>query len=254
MVPILMYHQVSATAPPSYRRYTVTPADFDRHLRMLADLGYRTVSLRDLTAARRGTLRLQDRAVVITLDDGFEDAVHHAPAALLAHGFTATFFIVAGLLGGTSEWTRWTRGCDMPLAGPRAVRELPRAGFGVGSHTMTHRPLGRIGPDACHQELSESKQRLEHLLGEEVCDLAYPFGSADARVRASAAACGYRTACSVTSGLSPETDDPLMLHRVEICGGESDDAFMWRLRTGEPPQQQGTALHSSRGDTALSRA
>lgn len=249
MTPILMYHQISATAPAAYRRYTVTPADFVRQMRILADLGYRTVSVRDVVAARREHVRLSDRTVAITLDDGFEEAVRHASAALLARGFTATFFIVAGLIGRTSEWTRWTRQCAMPLAGAAAVRDLARAGFAVGSHTMSHRPLGRLGPADCRAELSESKQRLEELVEQEICDLSYPFGSADESVRAVAAECGYRTACSLKSGLSPHADDPLMLNRVEICGGESDDAFLYRLRIGQAPSDDGLMTRPSGGTT-----
>lgn len=232
MTPILMYHQVAPSAPAPYVRYTVTPAVFARQMRILAGLGYRTMTLDALSTAWRSGGPLPKRAVVITFDDGFADALRNAAPVLVRHGFTATIFVVAGLAGRTSEWTRARRGIEMPLAGMRTLCEIAAAGFTIGSHTVTHRPLAELSASECELELRESKRRLEDALQREVRDLAYPYGSTNAAVRQAAAACGYRTACSTIEGLSSADDDPLMLRRVHVMGGDSLADFMCRLGTG----------------------
>jgi len=232
VTPILMYHQIAVSAPSAYFRYTVKPAVFARQMRILAALGYRTISLASLLTARTSGTRLPARTVVITFDDGFADALRYAVPVLVRHGFTATFFVVTGLLGKTSEWTREKRGVEMPLADARALCDVTAAGFTVGSHTITHRRLAELEASECEFELRESKRRLEETLQRDVWDLAYPFGSTDALVRRAAAECGYRTACSTIEGLSSGTDDPLMLRRVPVEGGDSLADFMCRLGTG----------------------
>jgi len=228
-----MYHQVAPTPHPAYFRYTVQPAVFARQMRILAALGYRSVSLARLRAARNGGEPLSKRSVVITFDDGFADALRCAAPILVRHGFTATFFVVAGLLGKTSRWTRERRGIEMPLADARALRDLAASGFTIGSHTMTHRPLAQLEPSECRAELDESKRQLEEVLQREVCDLAYPYGSTNTFVRHIAAECGYQTACSTMSGVSSAADDPLMLRRIEVAGSDSLADFVCRLGTGQ---------------------
>lgn len=234
MVPILMYHQVARPAPAAYAHYTVTPVVFARQMRVLAACGYRSVSLECLGRTRAAGLPIPKRTVVITFDDGFQDAIRHAVPVLAKYGFTATFFVVAGLIGRTSEWTRARRAIEMPLADLGALREIDRAGFTIGSHTMTHRRIADLTEDEGRRELHESRQRLEDWLGRTVRDLAYPYGSASESVRRLAADCGYLRACSTIEGLSPQTDDPLMLRRVHIAGGDSLGDFTCRLRTGRP--------------------
>ena len=232
MVPILMYHQIAGDASPAYANYTVSPATFARQMRILVTLGYEAITLERLVGARMSAAPLPKRSVVITFDDGFADAIRNAMPVLTRHGLTATFFVVAGLTGRTSEWTRRTRGIEMALADISALRNLADGGFTIGSHTVTHRRLADLEPREGLYELRESKRRLEDDLGREIRDLAYPYGSLNEHVRRMAAECGYRDACSTIEGLSPATDDPLMLRRVHVRGGDSLSDFVCALRTG----------------------
>lgn len=234
MVPILMYHQVAPDAPAAYAHYTVTPDVFARQMRLLVALRYRSLTLDRLWAARSARAALPTRSVVITFDDGFADAVRHAVPVLQRLGLSATFFIVAGLVGMTSAWTRRRRGIEMRLADRTALRDLADGGFTVGSHALTHRPLARLSEAECRYELRESRRRLEDCLERDVLHLAYPHGSADEIVRTAAAECGYRTACSTIDGRSPATDDLLMLRRIPVTGGDTLLDFACRLTTGRP--------------------
>jgi len=52
----------------------------------------------------------------------------------------------------------------------------------VGSHTMTHPYLTKVDDATLDYELSQSKENLEKLIGEEVTSFAYPYGDFDSRV------------------------------------------------------------------------
>jgi peptidoglycan/xylan/chitin deacetylase (PgdA/CDA1 family) len=245
-VPILMYHEVTPRPAPAFRKYALTPVAFAAQMRWLALAGYSPITLDDLLAGRGGQKKLPARPVVITFDDGFQDCAEYAAPILGVRGFTATFFLVAGLMGRGSEWLRATRGIELALMDWSSARRLEAAGFQCGAHSLSHPHLADLDPATCRTELWESRQRLEHELGHGVRHLAYPYGSYNDVVRATAAECGYQTACSVRIGLSTADDDPFALHRVPISGLESFVDFVFRLRTGltmrETWQASGPAL------------
>ena len=231
-VPILMYHQVSSHPLPGFEKYTVAPRAFAAQMRWLARAGYVSVSLDALLAARAGGPALPHRAVVITFDDGFAEAVEHAAPVLQALGMTAVFFLVAGLMGGTSAWLRAERGIELPLIDWGTARELCATGFICGAHSVSHPRLAELPSAARRDELRRSRAMLEGGLGRRVDHLAYPYGSYDAEVRVAAADAGFRSACSVRIGLSGPDDDALALHRVPVTGGDGLADFICRVRTG----------------------
>lgn len=231
LVPILMYHQVTPRPHPALRKYAVTPRAFSAQMNWLTVAGYVPTTLDRLIAHRSGHCPLPSRPIVITFDDGFQDCVEHAVPILHTRGFTAIFYLVAGLVGKTSRWLLSERGVELPLMDWTAARRLEAVGFQCGSHTMTHHRLADLSPEGCREELLGSRRLLEDHLGHEVRHLAYPFGSLNETVRAIAAETGYRSACSVRPGLSLADDDPLVLPRVPVNGQDSLLDFICRLRT-----------------------
>jgi peptidoglycan/xylan/chitin deacetylase (PgdA/CDA1 family) len=230
-VPILMYHEVSPKPLPSFRKYVVTPEAFAVQMKWLRTAGYVPITLDALVAHRKGVSPLSARPVIITFDDGFKQCIEHTVPILKSLGFTATYFLVAGLLGSTSQWLLRERGVELPLIDWAAARQLKAAGFQCGSHTMNHVRLADLSPAACRDELLKSRLILEERLGQEVRHLAYPFGSFNPEVRALAADAGYRSASSVRIGFSTRDDDCLALHRVPVSGQDSLIDFICRLRT-----------------------
>jgi peptidoglycan/xylan/chitin deacetylase (PgdA/CDA1 family) len=74
-----MYHRVDAAVPHDAvgRDLTVEPANFEAQLKLLRDRGIRTVTAAELIAAlRRG--EHPENTVVLTFDDGYEDAATSA--------------------------------------------------------------------------------------------------------------------------------------------------------------------------------
>lgn len=233
-VPILMYHQVMPDPPDGFRKYCVVPRAFDAQMRWLARMRYTTVSLDAVLAAHQGRSRLPNRPVVITFDDGFRDCVESVVPILGKYHLTATFFLVAGLMGRTSEWLRRERGVEFDLVNWNQARQLHADGFQCGAHSLTHPHLTELSENDCRRELSGARSTLEQELGTPVHHVAYPFGAWNARVQVLAAEAGYRSACSVEIGLATESDSPFALRRVPVTGYDSLSDFAWRLETGWP--------------------
>ena len=234
-VPILTYHQISAVPYPSYVRFTVTPEMFRRQMAWLASKGYTTITLDDLVAARAGRRALPVRAIVLTFDDGCVECVEHALEVLPRYGFTGTFYLVAGAMGGTTTWTRTRRHVEFPLIDWTSARRLIEAGFACGSHTVTHPRLAELTAAECRDELVRSRAVLQDRLGTDVVHLAYPYGSFNPTVRRLAADAGYVTACSIESGLSRASDDALALHRLNVGSNDTFTDFRFRVVTGKRP-------------------
>jgi peptidoglycan/xylan/chitin deacetylase (PgdA/CDA1 family) len=230
-VPILMYHEVTPHPDPAFARYTVTARAFARQMRWLAAFNYRPIDMDTLFRARLGLEPLPHRAVVITFDDGLQSCVDHAVPVLRRHGFTAMFYLVAGLMGGRTSWLRNELGIELPIMSWDTARSLAALGFHWGAHSVSHPRLAGLEPALVRRELVEGRRRLEDELDAPVLHLAYPYGSFDASVRREAEDAGYLTGCSTRAGLSGPDDDPLALQRVSIYGGETLLDFAWRVRT-----------------------
>jgi peptidoglycan/xylan/chitin deacetylase (PgdA/CDA1 family) len=231
-VPVLMYHEVSPSPHPAFRRYTVTVRDFTRQMRWLAAFGYQPIDMDTLVRARQGHASLPKRPVVITFDDGFQGCADYAVPALRIHGFTAVFYLVAGLMGATSRWLRPELGMELGLMSWDTARSLAAEGFRCGAHTLTHPRLSGLDPARRRAELVDARRRMEDELGQPVVHLAYPYGAFDQAVQAAAAEAGYVTACSTRPGRSGAGDDLMALHRVTVYGHDSLLDFACRLRTG----------------------
>jgi peptidoglycan/xylan/chitin deacetylase (PgdA/CDA1 family) len=173
----------------------------------------------------------------MTFDDGFGDAVTYAAPILKDFGFAATFFVVAGLVGGSSAWLATERGIELPLAGWQALSELRAAGFEIGSHAVSHPHLDRLSDADCRSELVGARSTLQQHLGEAAEHLAYPFGHWNERVRSLASEAGYATACTMRIGLATRSDHRLSLPRVPVLGSETLSLFAWRLRFAHAPRE-----------------
>src|ERR687883_557730 len=93
-VPILMYHSISNTANPRFRRYAVPPQVFGEQLEYLKRHRYTAMTLRRLVQTMADTEpRLPPRPVVLTFDDAYSDFYSDAVPLLQRAGFTATLFV-----------------------------------------------------------------------------------------------------------------------------------------------------------------
>jgi peptidoglycan/xylan/chitin deacetylase (PgdA/CDA1 family) len=109
------------------------------------------------------------------------------------------------------------------------VRALRAAGMDVQSHTVTHRVLQTLPPDALARELAQSKAKLEEMLGERVRTISYPVGKSlvhAPHIRDAVRDAGYELGFTNCSGVNHAWRvDPLEVRRVSTDGATSDAQF-----------------------------
>ncbi|HEY2715323.1 MAG TPA: polysaccharide deacetylase family protein [Solirubrobacterales bacterium] len=213
----LGYHALADNGPPFL---SMSPAVFERQLDFLAAKGYRSGGRADLEALAAGR-RLGGRHAFLTFDDGFLDTYEVAAPLLARHGFTGFLFVLPRHLDSGSPLA-WPEVAGEVRRHPEVMRsiswemaeELAAGGWEIGSHTLTHPRLTKLGDEELRHELEGSRRLVAARLGR--CDtLAYPFGAWDERVERAAAAAGYRFA--FTLPIESQRDaGPLSIPRLTI--------------------------------------
>ena len=217
MIPILMYHQIGEPAPKGspYRGLTVHPTKFRRQMTWLRRLGYRGLSMRELMPYVRG--ERHGKVVGITFDDGYRNVLENALPVLADVDFTATNYFVVRQLGGGNVWD-YAEGvphCDLMSADE--LRTWARAGHEVGSHTLNHPFLPKLSPELAANEIRDSRQALEQILGAPVESFCYPYGGESAALRQVVRAAGYSNATTTERGLVRPDEDLMGLPRIFVA-------------------------------------
>lgn len=207
--PIFLYHLIGAPLRGTPDRFLyVSPRRFEEHLATLRAAGFASPSLADAISSTAGP------RCVISFDDGCRNVFDHAPEILARHGFRAIQFLVAGLLGGHTEWDAASGHAAEPLADAAQIRDWLAAGHEIGSHTMTHPILTQVAPALAREELTASRKRLEDTFGCEVLHFAYPYGQGNEVVRDLVAEAGYATACTTRFGVNTPATPRDALRRI----------------------------------------
>lgn len=195
---VLMYHHIGqCSARPRDPFLWVAPERLDEHVSALWGAGCQPGSLESLRYGPPppGTF-------VITLDDGYRDALTHALPVLRRHRITAVLYLVANKLGGINDWDVTKGEIPSPLMDVSEVREWLAAGQQIGSHSLTHANLRKLEPAAAAEEITASRKKLEDLFDVPVRHFAYPFGAYDERITDLVQKAGYITACTVEFGVN----------------------------------------------------
>jgi peptidoglycan/xylan/chitin deacetylase (PgdA/CDA1 family) len=206
-----MYHSIDASGSV----VSVSPQEFAYQMALLADLGFRAISLREAVSCFAEGDGWPEKAVVLTFDDGYANFFDSAFPVLSRHGFTATVFVVSRHVGLRNNWAPPPEGLGArELLGWRQLAELAAAGLEIGSHTLTHPDLRLLPDEEAVKEMIASREEIEDHLGRPVESFAYPFG-AISRASEEAARREYQAAC--TTVLRRVKGDPLYsLPRVDM--------------------------------------
>ncbi len=227
MVPVLMYHQISAR-PDTASKLAVPPQDFARQLECLASHGFTTFTASALAVALAAGSPLPERAVVLTFDDGFADFHERALPLLRQYGYTATLFVTTGWIADASRRATGRRPGRM-LTWSQII-EAAADGIEIGAHSHRHPQLDQLGRNRLRAELTVSKGLLEDALGTPVPGLAYPFGYSSAQVRRAAIDVGYAYACAVGNVVAGPRRDPFALPRLTVRASTGESTFGHAVR------------------------
>lgn len=183
---VLVYHGIGRPEA----RWVRTPENLRGDLETMLAHGYYPVNLIDVARGNLDHVPRGRRPIVLTFDDStaghfryLEDGTIDPDCAVgvlrAMHDeygedwpLRATFFV---LINAGEPGPILFRQAGL---GPQKVRALVDLGMEVGSHTITHRDLGELGPDEVAWELAVSQNRIEALVPDyQVRSFALPYGS-----------------------------------------------------------------------------
>jgi peptidoglycan/xylan/chitin deacetylase (PgdA/CDA1 family) len=210
--PVLTYHHVGPR-PRGVRLkgLYVSSKLFAQQMAELKAEGFETDAFRTVRSNK-----VRPKRLFVTFDDGFADVFENALPVLRQHGFRSIQFLVADLLGKTSEWQASSGELPGTLMDKAQVKDWLGAGQEIGSHTLTHPRLTEISPSQAREEISGSKKKLEDTFGKAVEHFCYPYGDWNPDVRGIVAEAGYKSACITKFGVNTADADPFALKRVTV--------------------------------------
>jgi peptidoglycan/xylan/chitin deacetylase (PgdA/CDA1 family) len=222
-VPILCYHRFGG-AP---NKMAVSPATFAAQLDWLARNDYRVIRLSQLTGFLQGRESLPRRAVVITMDDGYESVHRHALPLLRKYGFPATVFVYTDFIG-AGDALSWNQIVDLKASGLIEIQ----------AHSKSHRNLIERLPgetderyrQAIEAELRVPRELLERRISTPVRHFAFPYGDANDTVLELMARQQYQLGVTVYPGGNPFYAMPTMLRRTMIFGDFDIETFRSKLQ------------------------
>jgi peptidoglycan/xylan/chitin deacetylase (PgdA/CDA1 family) len=143
------------------------------------------------------------KALTLSYDDGVEQD-RKLVGILNRYGIKATFNLNSGIQTGANVWMgKDLEGRELPIRrlNVRGLKEL-YAGHEAAVHSLTHPFLEKLDEETVRNELEQDKLNLERIFGTAVRGMAYPFGTYNALVMKTAAACGLGYARGVTNTYS----------------------------------------------------
>jgi peptidoglycan/xylan/chitin deacetylase (PgdA/CDA1 family) len=178
-VAVLMYHRVDANVPSDAvgRDLTVEP----------------------------GSFAAPQHAVVLTFDDGYDDAATTALPLLRKYGARGTFYVSSGFVG-TPRHLSW-----------KQLRELRAAGMEVACHGTFHLDLSTLDRAGQLREAAGCMRRFAHYLGgAPPVTYAYPAGKYDGETLAIMRSLGIVAAFTERPGVVEDLARPYELPRRRI--------------------------------------
>jgi len=221
-VPILCYHRFGS----SRSKLVVTPAAFAAQMEFLARNHYRVIPLSQLQGFLQGREPLPQRAVVITIDDGYRSTYEVAYPILKRYGFPATIFLYSDFVGATDAMT-WHQ-----------MQEIAHSGsIEIQPHSKTHSNLTLRLPqesevqyrERMRHEVDTPANAIEDRLTTKVNSFAYPYGDTNDVVVQRLVQRGVGIGVTVTPGGNGFFANPYMLRRTMVFGDDDMTTFASKL-------------------------
>jgi peptidoglycan/xylan/chitin deacetylase (PgdA/CDA1 family) len=227
---VLCYHALSEDWPAAL---SSTPVALAWQLKRLLGRGLVPGVFTDTVLASN-----RRRSIAVTFDDAFRTIYTAGLPILRDLGVPATVFVPTAHVGGVpmrwvgiDKWTGTPHERDLVGCTWDEIAELADAGWEIGSHTRSHRPLTTLSDHEVQSELADSKAECEDRLGRPCRSLAYPYGDYDERIVRVARRVGYAAAGTLPGRF--EVADSMRYPRVFVS--RADNRLRFAVKTAPLP-------------------
>lgn len=205
-LPIVMFHYVEYVQNKDdtlRMKMASNPLILDFQMKALKDNKYQTYFVKDIPEILSKGQPLNDKSIILTFDDGYEDFYQNVFPLLKKYQLKATIFIIVNYIGRNDFMTQ-----------PQ-IQELINSGLiELGAHTLNHPSLSRIPPTKARTEIFNSKKRLEALFHVPVKTFAYPGGAYNNTVLDLVKEATYEAAVTTNPGTTLYYDHIYELPRI----------------------------------------
>ena len=176
-VPVLMYHHVLEKSG-----FIASSVDeFRSHMKFLAENGYKTLSINEFIAYKKGELEVPKKSVCITFDDGWMDNYIYAYPIVKEFGLKANIFIITG----------W-------IEAAQKAHEMRPASF----LNVDHNECKRFAPSMPQDVILNLEQIMKKNFGFEDDALCWPRGKYNDEYLSAAKKHGYKAFFTTKRGIN----------------------------------------------------
>ena len=199
---------------------------FAEQMATLAEEGCVSFSMSEVARRLKAGSPFPRGAVALTFDDAFANVAEVAGPIMARYGFTATVYVITGMVGRVTNWT--AHGAGLPrqaIADWSQLESLQQFGVEIGAHTASHGFLTAYSDAELQRELRQPRVLLQEQLGVPVNSFAYPQGDYDSRVVAAVRRAGYTSAVTIDQGRASRGDDLFRLPRLHVGNNATPDVI-----------------------------
>jgi peptidoglycan/xylan/chitin deacetylase (PgdA/CDA1 family) len=222
-VMILCYHRFG----PNKSRMVITPEDFDRQMTYLKKNGYHVIPLSSVHSFFKGESVLPQRAIVITIDDGYRSSYDIAYPILKKYDFPATLFVYSDFIG-SGDALGWSEMKEMINSGLVDIQPHSKTHSSLIKRLPNESPYARA--ERIDEEIRIPTQQIRRILGLPLHTFAYPFGDTDEFLISKLKSANYRAGVTVHAGGNPAFSYPFKLRRTMIYGDRDMNTFISNLK------------------------
>jgi peptidoglycan/xylan/chitin deacetylase (PgdA/CDA1 family) len=212
---VLIYHRFDENKYPSTN---IAVERFREQLEFLKNNNYTVISLEQLVRSLKEGIKLPDRSVVITIDDGYRSVYTGAWPVLKQFGYPFTVFVYAKATE-NKHWNylNWDQ-----------IREMKESGVDFQNHGFAHehmafKPLGMNMEEYkawIRADLAVSTKIMAEELKERPRFFAVPYGEYNMTVLEVSRSMGFEAILLQDPGSVSKDTDPFAIPREPILGND----------------------------------
>lgn len=173
-IPILLYHDFVTVVPETELdnyNYINTPESFEENIKVIIENGYTPISINELYEANNKKIKLPEKPILITFDDGYYSNYEYIYPILKKYKVKASIFIVTNNIGkeiDNIKYLSWNNCLEMQNSGL----------IEIYSHSTKHIFYNKVPVREIRDDVIESYKIIEENLGKKSLKVfAYPYGA-----------------------------------------------------------------------------
>lgn len=248
-IPVLMYHHL---ADNINNNTVISPTNFDKQMRALKEEGYHAISVKELHDYLTNQIKLPEKPVLITFDDGYLSNYEMAYPILKKYELHAEIFVIASRITDTSKEIAYPH--EIAKMNWDQLKEMQDY-ITIQSHTWdSHYKLpskfGRMngaiyGPSYLNGQLESQEQYearvkddfihsrniIKEKLGYEPIAISYPYGIQSATTIKIAREAGFKMGFVIQNKNVKKGDGLFTLSRIIVNGNDSGAELIHKINT-----------------------